>query len=146
MTTESTALLAVCGAHLQGQPLHPMLLRLGAVLVEVTRTAPLYTMVLLAEGAVPRPGLIRCRTGGSALEVEVYRIAVAALGPLLVTVASPLAIGSVVLAGGEQVLGFVCEGFAGAESVDLTHFGSWRKYLAHAVVPGDALKGVAPLG
>jgi allophanate hydrolase len=146
VSTESTALLAVCGAHLQGQPLHPVLLQLGAVLVEVTRTAPLYTMVLLSEGAVPRPGLIRCRSGGSALEVEVYRIAVAALGPLLVTVTSPLAIGSVVLASGEQVLGFVCEGFAGAESVDLTQFGSWRKYLAHEVIPEAALKGAVPLG
>ena len=130
MIPESTARLAVCGAHLQGQPLHPVLRRLGAVLVDVTRTAPIYRMVLLAEGAQPRPGLIRCQTGGAAVEVEVYRIAISALGALMVTVASPLAIGCVILAGGEQVLGFVCEGFADTASEDITRFGSWRKYLA----------------
>jgi hypothetical protein len=115
-----------------------MLLRLGAVLVEVTRTAPMYSMVLLPEGALPRPGLIRRRTTGSAIEVEVYRIAVAALGTLMVTVTSPLAIGTVVLTGGRQVLGFVCEGFAATDLADITRFGSWREYLA-AVTPAELL-------
>jgi hypothetical protein len=36
-----STLLAVCGAHLQGQPLHPVLLRLGAGLVVVNTTPPL---------------------------------------------------------------------------------------------------------
>jgi allophanate hydrolase len=138
---EGSTLLAVCGAHLQGQPLHPVLLRLGAVLVEVTRTAPIYTMVALPGGAQPRPGLIRRRVGGGALEVEVYEIAIAALGALMVTVTSPLAIGSVVLTGGQSVLGFVCEGFAETAAADITRFGSWRKYLAAArtaTEPGPA--------
>jgi allophanate hydrolase len=131
---EPAALLAVCGAHLRGQPLHPVLQRLGAELVQVTSTAPVYQMVLIPQGpddVCPRPGLIRRRGGGGgSLEVEVYRLAVVALGPLLVTVTSPLAIGSLVLADGSTVLGFVCEAFVDEELGDITRFGGWRGYLA----------------
>ncbi|MFI7585900.1 hypothetical protein ACIB24_02350 [Spongisporangium articulatum] len=133
---EHTALLAVCGAHLQGQPLHPVLESLGAVLVSLTRTAPVYRMVLLAAagGDHDRPGLIRCPDGGASVEVELYRLPVAGLGALMVTVASPLAIGSVVLDDGSLVHGFVCEGFAEVGARDITSFGSWRNYLSRPVL------------
>ena len=44
----------------------------------------------------------------------------------------PLAIGSVELADGTWVNGFVCEtgGLDGAE--EITRFGGWRSYLEHA--------------
>jgi allophanate hydrolase len=130
---EATALLAVCGAHLSGQPLHPVMDSLGAVLVSLTRTAPAYRMVLLSGADHDRPGLIRCRDGGASVEVEVYRVPVAGLGALLVTVGSPLAIGSVLLDDGSLVHGFVCEGFVDDEATDITSFGSWRTYLGAAV-------------
>jgi allophanate hydrolase len=134
-----TSLLAVAGAHLSGQPLHPFLLGLGAEYLSTTRTAPVYRMVALPGRAAgeewpgspavpPRPGLIRAGDG-AAIEVEVYRLPVAALGSLLVTVAPPLAIGSVLLADGRQVPGFVCEGYAREGAPDITHLGGWRRFL-----------------
>ena len=75
-----------------------------------------------------RPGLIRDPDGGRAVEVEVYELPVAALGDLLLTVAPPLAIGTVVLADGGQAPGFVCEGYARDGVPDISHFGGWRRY------------------
>lgn len=126
-------LLAVAGAHLSGQPLHSDLLGLGARLAATTRTAPVYRMVALPPipGAqVARPGLIRDPVRGAGLEVEVYGIPVAAVGELLLTVAPPLAIGTVSLADGTDVPGFVCEGYAAAGCPDITRHGGWRAYLA----------------
>src|SRR5689334_6825531 len=111
-----TTCLAVAGAHLRGEPLHPALLALGARFVRATRTAPVYRMVALPAldrpVTPPRPGLIRDPASGGALEVELYELPVAALGPLLLTVAPPLVIGTVALDDGGAVPGFVCEGYA----------------------------------
>jgi allophanate hydrolase len=132
---EPTTCLAVAGAHLRGEPLHPALLALGARFVRATRTAPVYRMVALPAldhpATPPRPGLIRDPAGGEALEVELYELPVAALGTLLLTVAPPLAIGTVALADGGAVPGFVCEGYAGALP-DISRYGGWRSYLAAA--------------
>ena len=108
-----TTLLVVAGAHLRGEPLHPSLLALGARFVRATRTAPEYRMVALPaldeEGGrpavPPRPGLVRDPPRGEALEVEIYELPVSALGRLLLTVAPPLAIGTVALADGAAAPG-----------------------------------------
>ena len=126
-------LLAVAGAHLTGQPLHGDLLVRGGRLAAVTRTAAVYRMVALPRCPgvpVPRPGLIRDPLAGAAVEVEVYRMPVDAVGSLLLTVAPPLAIGTVTLADGTDVAGFVCEGYAAADAPDITRYGGWRSYLA----------------
>jgi allophanate hydrolase len=31
--------------------------------------------------------------------------------------------------GGEEVTGFICEGYAAAGAADITSFGGWRAYL-----------------
>ena len=133
---EPTTCLAVAGAHLRGEPLHPALLALGARFVRATRTAPVYRMIALPPldrpATPPRPGLVRDADGGEALEVELYELPVAALGHLVVTVAPPLAIGTVLLAGGGAALGFVCEGYAAGSVPDISRFGGWRRYLAAA--------------
>ena len=118
---EPTALLVVAGAHLRGEPLHPSLLALGARFVRATRTAPEYRMVALpaldGSGGLPavppRPGLVRDPAGGGALEVEIYELPVAALGRLLLTVAPPLAIGTVALADGDRGAGIRLRGVRG---------------------------------
>jgi allophanate hydrolase len=131
---EATTLLVVAGAHLRGEPLHPALLALGARFVRATKTAPEYRMVALPalDGVPPRPGLVRDPAGGGALEVEIYELPVAALGRLLLTVAPPLAIGTVVLADGSAAPGFVCEGYAAGAVPDISAYGGWRGYLAAA--------------
>lgn len=125
-------LLAVVGAHLEGEPLHADLLRLGARMHARTRTAPDYRLFALPRGErIPeRPGLLRVAAGGRAVQAEVYRLPLASLGPLVAGIAPPLGIGSVVLADGSQVLGFLCEQAATAQVPDITDHGGWRPYRA----------------
>ena len=121
-----TVRLAVVGAHMRGLPLNAQLTERGGRLVAATRTAPTYRLFALAGG---RPGLIRVRAGGGAVEAEVWELAPAALGELLGLIPSPLALGRVVLEDGQEVTGFVCEA-AGAEgATDITDHGGWRAYL-----------------
>jgi allophanate hydrolase len=68
--------------------------------------------------------------GGAGIEVELWELMPEALGALISRVPAPLAIGSVELADGRTVLGFVCEGYAAAGAMDITSHGGWRGYLA----------------
>jgi allophanate hydrolase len=122
--------LAVVGAHLEGQPLHRELLELGARLESRTRSAPHYRLFALP-GTVPaKPGLIRVSSGGSSIELEVYRLDAAAFGHFVTGVSAPLGIGNVELESGQWVKGFVCESIATEGATDISHFGGWRAYLA----------------
>jgi allophanate hydrolase len=122
--------VAVVGAHLSGMPLHGELLSRGAELVAATCTWPTYRLHALAGGPPLRPGLVRVHEGGVAIEVEVYRVPLAEVGALLAQVPAPLALGTVVLASGARVFGYLCE-TAGLEgAVDISDYGGWRAYLA----------------
>ena len=67
---------------------------------------------------------------GNGLEVEVWELSTAAFGSFVAEVPPPLAIGTLVLADGTSVKGFVCEPAAVAGAEDITAFGGWRAYLA----------------
>lgn len=123
--------LAVCGAHLEGQPLHHQLTSRGATLVSSTTTAPTYRLYALAT-TPPKPGLVRVPDGdaGAAIEVEVWALDAAAFGSFVDEVPAPLAIGTVELADGTSVNGFVCEPIAVEGAADITSFGGWRAWLA----------------
>ncbi|GIJ50438.1 allophanate hydrolase [Virgisporangium aliadipatigenens] len=123
------AVLAVVGAHRRGQPLHHQLLARGAVLIGIDRTAPCYRMFQMGD----RPGLVRVSDGGAGVEVELYRVAAADLGELLVRIPAPLGLGSVTLADGRTVVGFLAESYAVAGRPDITGYGSWPAYLSAAV-------------
>ena len=97
-----------------------------ASLVEATRTAPVYRMVDLGDG---RPGLERV-AAGAAIEVEVWDLPVEGFGAVVAEIPPPLGIGSVQLASGRIVKGFLCERIATRDAVDITHHGGWRRYLA----------------
>lgn len=121
--------LAVCGAHLEGQPLHHQLAGRGARLVARTATAPTYRLVALATDP-PKPGLVRVATGGAAIEVEVWALDPGAFGSFVAEVPPPLAIGTVALADGTSVPGFTCEALAVDGAADITVHGGWRAWLA----------------
>jgi len=123
-------LVAVVGAHLRGMPLHHQLVERQSRLVAATTTAPCYRLYALAGTVPPKPGLVRVSEGGVAIELEVYEMPQAAMGSFLAGVAAPLAIGTVLLADGRQVPGFVCEpaGLEGAE--DISAKGGWRAHVA----------------
>lgn len=127
--------VAVVGAHLSGMPLHHELLSRGAELVAATSTRASYRLYALAGGPPLRPGLVRVLEGGVAIEVEVYRMPAASVGGLLAAAPAPLCLGTVVLASGASVHGYLCE-VAGLEgAVDISEYGGWRAYLAVGATP-----------
>ncbi|HEV7802909.1 MAG TPA: allophanate hydrolase, partial [Burkholderiales bacterium] len=130
---DSGVTLAVVGAHLSGMPLNYQLTSRGARLLEACATAPQYRLYALPHTAPPKPGLARAHNGsGAAIEVELWSVPVRSFGSLVADVPSPLAIGTVMLADGRQVKGFVCESYALAGARDISSFGGWRKFVAQA--------------
>jgi allophanate hydrolase len=125
--------LAVVGAHLQGMPLHGQLALRGARLRAVTHTAPCYRLYALNGVDPPKPGLARTE-GGAAITVEVYDVPADAIGPLLAEIPPPLGLGTIELADGTWVKGFICEPRALLRARDITAFGGWRAY-AEASAP-----------
>ena len=122
--------LAVVGAHLTGQPLNRHLTDRGARLVRTTRTAGYYQLFALAGTTPPKPGLVR-RAGrvGDGIEVEVWSLSEAAFGSFVAEVPPPMVIGTVNLADGSSVRGFLCEPVALEGAEDITIWGGWRRYL-----------------
>jgi allophanate hydrolase len=127
--------VAVCGAHLLGLPLNHQLTERGAVLVESTRTAPVYRLFALAGGPPRRPGLQRVPEAGAPIDVEIWTVPSTAFGSFVAGIPAPLGIGKVLLADGREVCGFICEGCALEGAQDITRFGGWRAYLA-SLEPG----------
>jgi len=124
-----TVTLAVAGAHMSGLALNWQLTERGARLLSDARTAPAYRLYALDAADPPRPGLVRVAHDGESIELELWQIARGALGELLCEVPAPLAIGRVELADGNEVAGFVCEGHAATDALDISEHGSWRAYL-----------------
>ncbi|NWG76517.1 MAG: allophanate hydrolase, partial [Rubrivivax sp.] len=122
--------LAVVGAHLSGLPLNGQLTERGAVWRETTTTAPRYRLHVLPGTRPPKPGLQRVADGGHAIEVEVWDMPQAQLGSFLALVPPPLGLGSLELADGRHVHGFLCEPYALGGAPDISRFGGWRAYLA----------------
>ena len=128
--THATLPIAVVGAHLSGLPLNGQLLERGSRLLERTRTAPHYRLYALPGTTPPKPGMQRVPEGGAAIELEVWDMPLAALGSFLALIPPPLGLGSVQLADGRHVHGFLCESHALAGAQDISAFGGWRAYLA----------------
>lgn len=124
-----TVKLAVVGAHLKDMPLHWQLTSRDAKFVGAFETAPEYRLYAIANSVPPKPALVH--TGeGAAIAVEVYELGVAEFGSFTVEVPPPLAIGTVTLADGTSVKGFVAEPRALDGAEDITHLGGWRAYIA----------------
>jgi len=122
--------VAVCGAHLSGLPLNGQLTQRGARLVQSTQSAACYKLYALPGGPPYRPGMVRVDEGGAAIELEVWELPATAFGSFVAGIPAPLGIGTVELADGSAVLGFVCEALATQNAKDITHLGGWRAYLA----------------
>ncbi len=125
----ATLPIAVCGGHMQGLPLNGELTRLGGELLARTSTAPAYRLYALDGFTPPRPGLVRDPTG-AAIAIEVWMLPLANVGTFLAGVPAPLAIGTVELADGTWVKGFLCEAHAITGAQDITARGGWRAWLA----------------
>ncbi|MDB5928688.1 MAG: allophanate hydrolase, partial [Polaromonas sp.] len=102
----------------------------GARLAEATRTAPHYRLYALAGTVPPKPGLKRVTAGGHAIALEVWDIPQQQVGSFLALIPAPLGLGSVELADGSWVTGFICEGHALESAQEVTDWGGWRAYMA----------------
>ena len=122
---------AVVGAHLSGMPLNRELTASGARFLEESATAKDYRLFLLP-GAPAKPGLLRVDGGGAAIVVEIWAMPADAFGRFVATVPPPLAIGTLTLADGRNVKGFLVEAAATAGARDISAFGGWRAFMAQA--------------
>lgn len=126
-----TVQVAVVGAHLSGMPLNGQLTERGARLVAATHTAPDYRLYALPGTVPPKPGLLRVAAGGgAAIAVEIWEMPMAHYGSFVALIPAPLGIGSLLLADGRSVQGFLCEALAVAGADDITGLGGWRAYIA----------------
>jgi len=124
------SLLAVCGAHLSGEPLNPVLTGAGSRLYRRARTAAGYRMVRL-EGRLPRPGLLDTGSGpADGIEVEVWEAPDELVRQLAVDTEPPLEIGRVRLEDGSTVAGFTANPSGVGDAPDISATGSWRAHLA----------------
>jgi allophanate hydrolase len=122
--------VAVVGAHLSGMPLNTQLTGRGARLVAATETAPDYRFFALPGTVPPKPGLLRVAPGeGARIALEVWEMPAEHYGSFVAMVPSPLGIGTLALADGSSVQGFVCEAVATQGAQDISHLGGWRRYI-----------------
>jgi len=126
-------LLAVVGAHLSGMPLNHELRAHQARFVAATATTPDYRLYTLPGTTPPKPGLLRVAAGkGSAIAVEVWALPPEPFGRFTAAVPPPQSIGSVRLADGRWVKGFLVEAEAVNGARDISSFGGWRGFVAKA--------------
>ena len=114
---------------MSGLPLNGQLTELGGRLESAGKTAPVYRFYALPGGPPRRPGMVRVAQGGGAVELEVWSLPAAAVGRFLRKIPAPLGLGTVTLADGSGVPGFLCESHATAGAEDITSLGGWRAYL-----------------
>jgi allophanate hydrolase len=123
--------VAVVGAHLSGMPLNGQLTERGATLVGAAETAPHYRFFALPGTTPPKPGLLRVAEGeGARIALELWEMPVTHYGSFVALIPAPLGIGSLELADGTRVQGFLCEAQATAGARDISQFGGWRAYIA----------------
>ena len=124
-------MMAVLGAHLTGQPLNWQMTERRARLVRTVRTHPDYRLYVLPNSTPAKPGLVYSPGfAGKGIELEVWAMPEDTVGSFLAGIPAPLGLGTVRLADGTTVKGFLCEpaGIDGAQ--EITELGGWRNYLA----------------
>jgi len=130
-SAQGSVRVAVVGAHLSGMPLNSQLIERGATLVGTASTAADYCLYALPGTTPPKPGLLRVAAGqGSAIALEVWDMPLQHYGSFVALISAPLGIGTLTLADGRSVQGFVCEAEALRDAQDISHLGGWRAYIA----------------
>jgi len=121
--------LFVVGAHLSGQPLNRQLVSAGGSFRSAACTTDSYRLFAL-DTAPAKPGLVRSPSGGGPIAGEVWRLPASGFGTFVASLPAPMTIGSVQLADGATVSGFLCEPIAIDGAREITEHGGWRAWLA----------------
>jgi allophanate hydrolase len=121
--------IAVVGAHLSGMALNGELQALEARLLQEAVTAPDYRLYAL-DTTPPKPGMLRVEPGaGSTIKLELWALSAAAFGKFVAAIPPPLSIGTIRLADGRGVKGFIVEPTAITGARDISAFGGWRAFM-----------------
>lgn len=121
--------IAVVGAHLSGMVLNNELKALGGRLLEAASTAPDYKLYAL-DTSPPKPGMLRVAAGtGSSIELELWALSAASFGKFVAAIPPPLSIGTLRLADGRGVKGFIVEAADINGARDISAFGGWRAFV-----------------
>jgi allophanate hydrolase len=121
--------IAVVGAHLSGMVLNNELKALGGRLLEAASTAPDYRLYAL-DTSPPKPGMLRVAAGtGSSIELELWALSAASFGKFVAAIPPPLSIGTLRLADGRGVKGFIVEAADINGARDISAFGGWRAFV-----------------
>ncbi|QDW36297.1 allophanate hydrolase [Bradyrhizobium sp. KBS0727] len=122
--------IAVVGAHLSGMALNGELQALNGRLLEAATTAPDYKLYAL-DTTPPKPGMLRVDTHkGTAIKLELWALSAAAFGKFVAAIPPPMSIGTIRLADGRGVKGFMVEPIAVEGARDISVFGGWRAFMA----------------
>jgi allophanate hydrolase len=122
--------IAVVGAHLSGMALNGELRAFGGRLLEETVTALDYRLYAL-DTTPPKPGMLRVDAGaGHPIKLELWALSAAAFGKFVAAIPPPLSVGTVRLADGRGVKGFIVEPAAVNGARDISSFGGWRAFVA----------------
>ena len=78
--------------------------------------------------------MVRMAEGGGAIELEVWSLPSDKVGAFVTRIPAPLGLGTVALADGSGVLGFLCESHAIEGARDITSLGGWRAYMKSLAV------------
>jgi allophanate hydrolase len=82
----------------------------------------------------PKPGMLRVEAGkGAVIELEIWSLSPAAFGKFVAAIPPPLSIGTIILADGRGVKGFLVEAAAVDGARDISSLGGWRAYMAQKV-------------
>jgi allophanate hydrolase len=128
--TNDEIAIAVVGAHLSGMALNGELKELDGRLLEATATAPDYRLYAL-DTTPAKPGMLRVDAGtGTSIAVEVWALSAAAFGKFVAAIPPPLSIGTVRLADGRGVKGFIVEPADISGARDISSSGGWRAFMA----------------
>ena len=125
--------IAVVGAHLSGMALNGELKALDGRLLEAASTTPDYRLYALAT-TPPKPGMLRVAAGtGTPIAVELWALSAANFGKFVAAIPPPLSIGTVRLADGRGIKGFLVEAADVGTARDISSFGGWRAFMAEKV-------------
>jgi allophanate hydrolase len=137
---EGEIALAVVGAHMRGLPLNRELTARGGRFLRSVETAPCYRLFSLPGGPPHRPGLVRDEAGGH-IALEIWALPEEEIGSLLAGIPAPLGLGTLTLADGGTVKGFLCESWGARDATDITATGGWRAFLARQAPPAETAAG-----
>jgi quercetin dioxygenase-like cupin family protein len=119
--------LAVNGTLMRGLELNPTLLAVNATFVREAATEPAYRLLSIGDR---HPAMIRVKSGGVAVAVEVWSVPSDGLGAVLLNEPPGLTIGKVTLEDGSEVLGVLGEPILCEAQKEISSFGGWRAYTA----------------